>query len=111
MGRKIIVENLPADITEKRLMDIFSQIGSVEAVKIQTDLLTRRPRGSGYVKMSLDLDAYRAVNCLNGATFRDREIYVQEAKTFYERAVQTLLSRISNMKRQREQKWRNGQIN
>jgi RNA recognition motif-containing protein len=93
MATKVYIENLPCDITADRLEDIFSQIGSVESVKLETELITRRPKCAGYVEMSLDVDAFRAVNCFNGATFRDRKIHVEEAKPFYEWAREILLSR------------------
>ena len=106
MASKIYVENLPSDITEDRLKDIFAQIGPVESVKIQTDLLSRRPKGSGYVAMSLDVDAYRAVNCFNGAVLKDKKIYLKETKPFYARAkdlihhgVSELAQKTANMKR------------
>ncbi len=95
MTTKIYVQNLPFDITEDRLKDIFAQIGDVESVKIRTDLITHRPKGSGYVEMSLDVDAYRAVNCFNGATLRDKKIYLKEAKPFYEWAKDVLRQRVS----------------
>jgi len=94
MTTKVYVENLPCDITEERLKDVFSQVGAVEAVRIQTDLLTLLNRCSGVVEMSLDLDAYRAVNCFNGATFKDRKIHVEEAKPFYEKAKGMVMDRV-----------------
>jgi RNA recognition motif-containing protein len=94
MASKIYVENLPVDITEDRLKDNFAQIGPVESVKIKTDLLSRRPKGSGYVEMALDVDAYRAVNCFNGAVLKDRKIYLKEAKPFYARAKDLIHHRV-----------------
>jgi RNA recognition motif-containing protein len=94
MTTKVYVENLPCDITEETLKDVFSQIGAVEAVKIQTDLLTLLNRCTGVVEMSLDVDAYRAVNCFNGATFKHRKIHVEEAKPFYEKAKAMLRDRV-----------------
>ncbi len=86
MSKKIIVENLPSDITEESLKNIFSQIGAVESVRINTDLLSRRPKGSGYVEMSLDVDAFRAVNCFNGASFKDKKVSLKEARPLVEQA-------------------------
>jgi RNA recognition motif-containing protein len=94
LTRKVYVGNLPCDITEERLKDVFAQVGAVEAVKIQTDLLTLQTRCSGTVVMSLDVDAYRAVNCFNGATFKNRKIHVEEAKPFYEKATELLRDRV-----------------
>ena len=87
---KIIVENLPANITTEKLKNIFDQIGAVESVKLKTDLLTRRPSGTGYVEMLLDVDAFRAVNCLNGATMNDRKIFLTEEQPLLARAKQLL---------------------
>ena len=86
MGMKIFVENLPSDISEEKLKNIFGQIGAVESVWIRTDLLTRRSKGSGYVEMALDVDAFRAINCFNGATIKDRRISLKEAAPFFDRA-------------------------
>jgi RNA recognition motif-containing protein len=86
MASRISVENLPPDITEERLRDIFSQIGEVQSVKIQTDLITRRPTGRGFVEMSLDVDAYRAVNFFEGATIKDRKIHLVEEIPLIDRA-------------------------
>jgi cold-inducible RNA-binding protein len=86
VSRKIIVENLPSDITEESLNNIFSQIGAVESVRIKTDILSRRPKGSGYVEMCLDVDAFRAINCFNGASFKDKKIILKEARPLVEQA-------------------------
>jgi RNA recognition motif-containing protein len=82
---KISVENLPADITEDGLKNVFTQMGEVQSVKIRTDLLTWR-QGHGIVDMTLEVDAYRAINCFDGATFKDRKIQVKEAYPLLEKA-------------------------
>lgn len=79
MASKIYVENLPSDISEERLMEIFTQIGEVQSVKIKPYLVGWRSKSHGVIEMSLDLDAYRAVNCFEGATIKDRKIHVKEA--------------------------------
>ena len=94
MSARIYVENLPYNMTEESLKDIFAQIGEVQTVKMQTDLLTNRPKGSGFIEMSLEVDAYRAVNCFDGATFKDRKIHVEEVRPFYEKARELLRSRV-----------------
>ncbi len=86
MASRVFVENLPPDLTEEGLKDIFMQIGDVQSVKLQTDLITKRPKGCGFVEMSLDIDAYRAVNCFDGATIKDRKIHLKEAKPLLQRA-------------------------
>ena len=89
MAVKIYVENLPSDITESRLRDVFGQIGDVQSVKIKTELrtlLTSDPKGYGIVDMTLDVDAYRAISCFEGATFKNRKIHVKEAYPLLEKA-------------------------
>ena len=93
MASRIYVENLPTDITEDGLKDIFSQIGAVGSVKLETGLFTHKSKGSGYVDMLLDVDAYRVVNCFDGATFNDRQIHLKEVKSFHEWARDMLRSR------------------
>ena len=95
MATRIYVENLPCDISEKSLEDIFAQIGAVESVKLEFDLITRRPKCAGYVEMSLDVDAYRAIHCFNGATFNERKIHVAEARPFYEWAREIVMNRFA----------------
>jgi RNA recognition motif-containing protein len=90
MATKVRVENLPSDITEERLKDVFAQIGDVQSVTIKTDLLTGRPKGYGFIEMSLDVDAYRAVNILDGTTFKDRRIRLTEEKPLIEKAKEIL---------------------
>lgn len=88
MGKRIYVENLPSDITAERLKAIFDQIGEVQSVqlKIKTDFLTRRITCSGMVEMSLEVDSYRAVNCFEGATFRNGKIHLKEEDPLLEKA-------------------------
>jgi RNA recognition motif-containing protein len=89
MAVTIYVENLPSDITEDGLKDVFAQIGDVQSVRIKTDLLamlTSSPKDYGVVDMTLDVDAYRAINCFEGATFKNRKIHVKEAYPLLEKA-------------------------
>ncbi len=86
MASRFFVENLPPELTEESLRDIFMQIGDVQSVKLETDLITKRPKGCGFVEMSLDLDAYRAINCFDGATIKDRKIHLKEANPLLQRA-------------------------
>lgn len=86
MSTKIIIENLPSEMTEEGLKNVFGQIGAVESVRINTDLLSRRSKGSGYVEMSLDVDAFRAINCFNGASFKDKKVSLKAAQPLLEHA-------------------------
>jgi RNA recognition motif-containing protein len=104
MSTKIYVENLPSDITEEGLRTIFSQLGNVESVKIKTDLFGQRPQRAGYIDMTLDLDAYRAINCLDGATMKDQRLHVEEAYPLLEKAKrvfeQDIMPQVQHLNRQ-----------
>ena len=86
---KISVENMPVGVTEEGLKDMFGQIGEVQSVTIKSDLLamlTSRPTETGVVDMTLEVDAYRAINCFEGAAFSDRKIHVKETYPMLEKA-------------------------
>jgi RNA recognition motif-containing protein len=97
MASRIYVKNLPSDITEERLKEIFAQIGDVSSVRLKTDLITKRPKGCGFVEMSLDVDAYRAVHCFDGATMKDRKIELTESHPLLDRAKNLFAQGMSNV--------------
>ena len=80
MGRKLYVGNLPFSATEQTLQDTFSQWGTVDSVNVITDRDTGQSRGFGFVEMSSDSEAQKAIQELNGSSLDDREITVNEAK-------------------------------
>ncbi len=83
---KLYVENLPADVTEQSLKDVFAQIGEVESVKIRAELLSMNANKYGIIDMTLELDAYRAISCFEGASFSNRNIHVREQYPLLEKA-------------------------
>lgn len=80
MSKKLFVGNLSFNVTEDDLREEFGKIGEVASVKIITDGVTGRPRGFGFVEMASDEDADRAISSLNGTTFMDRAMNVNEAR-------------------------------
>ncbi len=80
MGRKLYVGNLPYSATEQTLQDTFSQCGTVDSVNVITDRGTGQSKGFGFVEMSSDSEAQKAIQELNGSSLDGREIAVNEAK-------------------------------
>ncbi len=80
MGRKLYVGNLPYSATEQDLQDTFSQAGTVDSANVITDRDSGRSKGFGFVEMSSDSEAQKAIQDLNGATVDGRQIKVNEAK-------------------------------
>ena len=80
MGRKLYVGNLPYEIGETELQDLFAQAGSVESVNVMRDQMTGRARGFAFVEMSTDDEAQNAITALNGTQVGGRSLTVNEAR-------------------------------
>lgn len=80
MAKKIYVGNLSFQTTETDLTDIFGEIGQVESVQIITDRDTGRSKGFGFVQMSDDAAAEKAIAQLNGTEVGGRSLTVNEAR-------------------------------
>jgi len=76
----IYVGNLDFKVNENDLEEVFEEYGAVSSSKIITDKFSGRSRGFGFVTMENQDDANRAINALNGATFENRPLVVNEAK-------------------------------
>jgi len=85
MSKRIFVGNLPFSTTEEELNDLFKENGQVESVAIITNRYSGRSRGFGFVEMTDDSEAGKAIEELNGKVLEEREIVVSEAKPREER--------------------------
>ena len=80
MAKRLYVGNLPYRTTEMDLRDVFGEVGAVTDAKIVMDRDTGRPRGFGFVEMSSDDEAQRAIEQLNGRDMDGRPMNVKEAQ-------------------------------
>jgi RNA recognition motif-containing protein len=78
--KKLYVGNISFQATEDDIRELFSKSGAVDSVKIITDQFTGKPKGFGFVEMTTEEDAAKAIETLNGTTFMDRPLTVAEAK-------------------------------
>jgi RNA recognition motif-containing protein len=76
----IYVGNLSHDVTEDELREAFEASGEVSSCKIITDRLSGASRGFGFVEMSSDEEAKKAMADLNGKDMKGREVKVNEAR-------------------------------
>jgi cold-inducible RNA-binding protein len=76
----IYVGNLAHSVDEATLRVKFEEFGDVTAVKIIKDRFTGSPRGFAFVEMSVDADAQRAIEELNGQDIGGRQVTVNEAR-------------------------------
>jgi RNA recognition motif-containing protein len=76
----IYVSNLSFNVQDEDLREFFTPFGEVSSAKIIMDRDTNKSRGFGFVEMSDDEAAKKAVAELDGATVEGRTIKVMEAK-------------------------------
>ena len=89
MAKKLYVGGLSYDTTEATLKDTFATVGTVESATIITDKMTNRSKGFGFVEMSSDEEAKKAIETLNGKELDGRTITVNEARPMETRAPRT----------------------
>lgn len=77
---KLYVGNLPMEMTEVELKDLFTEAGHVASAKIITDRQTGQPRGFGFVEMETKLEGQKAISMLNGRQVEGRVLAVNEAR-------------------------------
>lgn len=80
MIKKIYVGNLPYTATEDDVRQLFEKFGEIQSVKMIMDSLTGRPKGFGFVEMSSNEEATKAIEALNGTPFMERTLSVSEAR-------------------------------
>jgi len=86
MNSKLFVGNLSFNTTENDLQDAFAAFGTVTETNLMVDRMTSRPRGFGFVTMSSDEEAQKAVDGLNGRELDGRNLTVNIARPREERA-------------------------
>lgn len=81
MATKLFVGSLAWAVTDDQLKDFFGAAGTVVSASVITDRETNRSRGFGFVEMSSDEEAKKAVDELNGKDLAGRAITVSEARS------------------------------
>src|SRR4029450_9067545 len=80
MGTKLFVGNLSYGTTSADLESHFRQIGETTSAQVITDRESGRSRGFGFVEMSSNEDAERAIRGLDGKGRESLTINVSEAR-------------------------------
>jgi RNA recognition motif-containing protein len=76
---KLYVGNLPYEVDEPRLGEIFRAFGETVSTTVVVDRTTGRSKGYGFVEMADD-DARKAILALNRTQLDGRTIWVNEAR-------------------------------
>jgi len=85
MAKKLYVGSLPYSTTEDSLKELFQQAGTVESASVIIDRMSGRSKGFGFVEMSTDEEAQKAIEMFDKKEFEGRNIVVNEARPMEKR--------------------------
>lgn len=77
---KLFVGSLSYSVNDDQLAAAFADAGTVVSAKVIIDRDTGRSKGFGFVEMSSDEEAKRAIDMLNGKEIEGRAVAVSEAR-------------------------------
>jgi cold-inducible RNA-binding protein len=80
MNKKLYVGGLSYSVTDAQLQALFASHGTVESAKVVMDRDTDRSRGFGFVEMSTQEEAEKAIAALNGTQHEGRSLTVNISK-------------------------------
>lgn len=80
MAAKLFIGNLAWEVTGDDLRSLFAGAGTVVDAVVISDKMSGRSRGFGFVEMSSDEEAKKAIEMFNGSDLKGRNINVNEAR-------------------------------
>ena len=80
MGKNLYVGNLSYDVKNADLEALFAAHGTVESANVIMDRDAGRSKGFGFVEMSSDEEAQKAIEALDGQENGGRALKVNEAR-------------------------------
>ncbi len=76
---KLFIVGFPRDMEEIELVELFSVHGTVNTITIVTDKFSGKSLGYGFIMMTDQAGADRAIEAMNGAEIDGRQISVRVA--------------------------------
>jgi RNA recognition motif-containing protein len=76
MSNILYVGNIPFGVEEKNIRELLGKIGRVVSMRLLTDRHAFQPKWSGFVEMSSEAEATKAIEALNGKMLRNEPITV-----------------------------------
>lgn len=80
MAKKLYVGGLSYDTSTDTLKSTFAEAGTVETATIIMDKMSGRSKGFGFVEMSSEEEAQKAIEMFNGKELDGRRLTVNEAR-------------------------------
>ena len=78
MGKRLYVGNLPYSTSSADLEAMFGAFGKVTSAQVIQDRDTGRSKGFGFIEMSTDEEAQKAISKFNGQQYEGRALTVNE---------------------------------
>jgi len=76
----VFVGNLPYEVSQEDLKEVFKEYGTVKSVRLPMDRETGKARGFAFVEMSSDEEESKAIEELDGAEWVGRSLKVSKAR-------------------------------
>ncbi|CAI6349820.1 unnamed protein product [Macrosiphum euphorbiae] len=76
----LIINYLPQSMTDKKLHQMFTQIGQIEACRVMKDVKTGYSFGFGFVNFVRPEDASKAIEVMNGLQVENKRLKVSYAR-------------------------------
>ncbi len=76
---KLFIGNLPYDISEPELKNLFAEYGDIVETKLMKDQFTGKSRGFAFVEMSSRSGGQQAMEALNRKKYKNKELVCSEA--------------------------------
>ena len=76
----LFVGNLPYNMNDQRLAEVFAAAGTVVSAKVITDKYSGRSRGFGFVEMSSAEEGKKAIEMFHNQQIDGRPLVVNEAR-------------------------------
>jgi len=80
MESKLYVGNLSYNVTEEQLRELFGQAGTIKEIAMIMDRDTQRPKGFGFVEMTTQVEAQKAIEMFNEHELDGRRLMVNFAR-------------------------------
>lgn len=79
MSQRLYVGNVPYEMTEDRLREVFGEFGQITRVDMPTNRDTGKPRGFAFVELETMAQAKDAIEHVSGRMVRGRPVRVAAA--------------------------------
>ena len=76
----IYVGQLPYNVDENELKELFSEFGEIASINLVMDRYSGRSKGFGFIDMPNNSEADQAIKALNKTMLKGREIKVNQVQ-------------------------------